>query len=88
MAGLIPLFISEEEEDSLARERVFRDRSDPLDCYDDLELVQRFRFSRSAILKITKLIENKLNSTDRSHAAHPHVQVCVLYNFLLRVRFK
>ena len=88
MAGLIPLFISEEEEDSLARERVFRDRSDPLDCYDDLELVQRFRFSRSAILKITKLIENKLNSTDRSHAAHPHVQVCVALQFFASGTFQ
>ena len=58
MAGLIPLFISEEEENSFDRERVFKDRSDPLDCYDDLELVQRFRFSRSAILTITKLIES------------------------------
>ena len=40
MAGLIPIFLSEEQEDCLARERVFRDRSNPLDCYDDLELVQ------------------------------------------------
>ena len=80
MAGLIPLFISEQEQqESLDRERIFRDRNDPFDFYDDLELVQRFRFSisRSAILKITELIQNHLNSTDRSHAAHSHVQVCV-----------
>ena len=70
MAGLIPLFMSEEEEMSLARERTFRDRRDPLEFYNDLELVQRYRFSRTAILKITELIENFLNSTDRSHAAH------------------
>ena len=78
MAGLNPLFISErEQQESLDRERVFRNRSDPLDFYKDLELVQRFLFSRSAILKITELIQNHLNSTDRSHSAHPHVQVCV-----------
>ena len=89
MAGLIPLFISEQEQqESLDRERVFRDRSDPLDFYDDLELVQRFRFSRSAILKITELIQNHLNSTDRSHAAHPHVQVCVALQFLASVTFQ
>ena len=50
MAGLIPLFLSAEEQECLARERVFRDRSNPLDCYDNLELVQRFRFSRLTIL--------------------------------------
>ena len=77
MAGLIPLFSAEEQENFLARERVFRDRSNPLDCYDDLELVQRFRFSRLSILKIAELIQGDLNSTDRFHAAHPHLQVCV-----------
>ena len=42
MAGTIPLFLAEDEENSsMARQRVFRDRTDPLDCYDDLELVQR-----------------------------------------------
>ena len=40
MAGMIPLFLAEDEENSsMARQRVFRDRTDPLDCYDDLELV-------------------------------------------------
>ena len=43
-----PLFLADDSVDSLARERVFRERSDPLDCYSDLELVQRYRFSRSA----------------------------------------
>ena len=38
MAGMIPLFLAEESEESLARERVFRDRNDPLEFYNDLEL--------------------------------------------------
>ena len=43
MAGMIPLLLAEDEENSsMARQRVFRDRTDPLDCYDDLELAQRF----------------------------------------------
>ena len=86
---MIPLFIAEESEESLARERVFRDRNDPLKFYNDLELVQRFRFSRSAILRITEFIFDRLNSTaDRSHAAHPHVQVGVALQFLLLVPFR
>ena len=79
MAGMVPLFLAEDEENisSMARERVFRDRTDPLDCYDDLELVQRFRFYRSSISIITELIAPHLNSTERSHAAPPHLQVFV-----------
>ena len=45
-----------------------------MDWYDDLELVQRFRFSRLAILKITELLQDHLNSTDRSHVTLPHLQ--------------
>ena len=74
MTGLIPLFLSEEQENCLARERVIRDRRNLLDCYDDVELVLRFRFSRLAILKITELIQDHLNSTDGSYAPHPHLQ--------------
>ena len=37
MAQMIPLFLAEEENSSsMARQRVFRDLNDPLDCYDDL----------------------------------------------------
>ena len=88
MAGLIPLFLSAKEQESLARERVFGYRSNPLDCYDDLELVQRFRCYRLAILKITELIQDRLNSTDRSYAAHPHLQVCVALQFFASGTFQ
>ena len=83
MAQMISLFLAEEEENSLsmARQRIFRELTDPLDCYDDLELVQRFRFSRSSISRITELIAHRLNFTDRSHAAPPHLQVCVALQF-------
>ena len=67
---------------------MFRDRNDPLELYNDLELVQRFRFSRSAILRITEFIFDRLNSTDRSHAAHPHVQVCVALQFFASGTFQ
>ena len=87
MAGLIPLFLSEEQEKCLARERVFRDRSNPLDCYD-LELVQRFHFSRLTILEITELIQDHLNSTDISYAAHPHIQVCVALQYFASCIFQ
>ena len=89
MAGMIPPFLAEDEENSsMARQRVFRDGTDPLDCYDDLELVQRFRFSRSSISRITGLIVTHLNSTERSHAADPHLQVCVSLQFFASGTFQ
>ena len=72
----------------MAREQVFRDRTDPLNCYDDLELVQRFRFSRSSISIITELIAPHLNSAERSHAAPPHLQVCVALQFVASGNFQ
>ena len=77
MAQMIPLFLAKEENSSsMARQRVFGDLNDPLDCYDDLELVRRFRFSRVSISQITELMANYLNFTKRSYAASPHLQVC------------
>ena len=72
----------------VSRSRVFRDRSDPLEFYDDLELMQCYRFSRSAILGITEIIVDHLNSTNRFHAAHPHVQVCVPSQFFASGTFQ
>ena len=90
MAQMIPLFLAEEEEtsSSMARQRVFRDLNDPLDCYDDLELVRRFRFSRVSISQIIELIANYLNFTERSYAASPHLQVCVALQFFASGTFQ
>ena len=35
---------------NLRRNRVFRDRKNPLDMYDDVELYDKFRFRRHDIL--------------------------------------
>ena len=89
MAQMIPLFLAEEEtSSSMARQRVFRDLNDPLDCYDDLELVRRFRFSRVSISQITELIANYLSFTERSYAASPHLQICVALQFFASGTFQ
>ena len=90
MAQMIPLFLAEDEENtsSLARQRVFRDLNDSLDCYDDLELVLRFRFSKASISQITELIANYLNFIERSYAASPHLQVCVALQFFASATFQ
>jgi hypothetical protein len=38
---------------AMRRERIFRDRTNPLEIYDDLELLEGFRFDRRTILQIT-----------------------------------
>ena len=89
MAQMIPLFLTKEENSSsMVRQRVFRDLNDPLDCYDDLELVRRFRFSRVSISLITKLIAHYLNLIERSYAASPHLQVCVALQFFASGTFQ
>ena len=37
---------------SIPRDRVLRDRTNPLDMYDDIELFQRFRFLRREPLEV------------------------------------
>ena len=82
MTQMIPLFLAEEENySSMERQRIFRDLTDPLYCYD-----QRYRLSISSISRITELMSHRLKFTDRSHAAVPHLQVCVALQFLLLER--
>ena len=42
----------------IRRDRVFRDRTNPLDMYDDIELFQRFRFPRRELLEVIDDFEN------------------------------
>ena len=48
---------------AMRRERICRDRTNPLEIYDYLELIERFRFNRRTILKITKLLQDDLESS-------------------------
>ena len=41
---------------AMRRKRIFRDRTIPLEMYDDLELIERLRFDRRTILQITRLL--------------------------------
>ena len=44
----------------MRKERIFRDRTNPLEMYDDLELIEKFRFDRRTILHINQLLEDDL----------------------------
>ena len=41
---------------ALRRERVFRDRTKPLNIYDDFELIDKYRFDRQSIIMICDML--------------------------------
>ena len=48
---------------ALRRERVFRDRTKPLDIYDDFELIDKYRFDRQSIMMICDMLQDDLESS-------------------------
>ena len=61
---------------AMGRERVFRDRNNPMDYMTDTELVQRFRFTRHSfedlVDQVAPMIERP---TGRSSAIPVHLQI-------------
>ena len=74
MAALLLAF---NQQRLLRRERVFRDRQNPLDCLSDEELISRYRFDRLTILHIVELVSAEISRpTSRGgHVIPPHIQV-------------
>ena len=67
---------------ALRRERVFRDRRNPLDHYDDAELVKRYRFSREGIMTITDIVAADVqHPTRRNYALLPYQQVLIALQY-------
>uniref|UniRef100_A0A914UQC5 Putative nuclease HARBI1 n=1 Tax=Plectus sambesii TaxID=2011161 RepID=A0A914UQC5_9BILA len=67
---------------ALRRERVFRDRGNPLDVLDDLQLYERFRLDRQGIMDITEMLDDVLRrATNRSQALAPSLQVLIALRF-------
>ena len=53
---------------SLARQRVFRDRLNPLDAYNDTEFISRYRITRGIFIQLhEKIVGSLLRYTIRSH---------------------
>ena len=58
------------------RERVFRDRSNPLDTYNDQEMIKRYRFPRDTVLEIIDRVSPLVKRpTERSGAIPVSSQV-------------
>ena len=65
---------------ALRRERIFRDRSNPLDAYDDVDFVHRFRLRRHQVLNlIDQYAESEWGlKVARGHAVPNSLQVSTI----------
>ena len=66
--GRFRLFHAERR--ALRRERVFRDRTKPLDIYDDFELIDKYRFDRQSIMMICDMLQDDLESSTFRNRAY------------------
>ena len=66
----------------LARQRIFRDRRYPLEIYDDVDMYERYRFTRRGVMKLLDILEPHLQPpTMRSHAIDYRIQVFTALKF-------
>ena len=73
----------------LRRNRVFRDKLNPLDVYDDIELFERFRFGRIDILRIVEEIRADLSfGYRRKGYLSPELQVLTALRFFASGSFQ
>lgn len=67
---------------ALRRERLYRDRMNPLEKYDNVEIKRLFRFERENVLRITNDLQHIIeHSSKRNKALSPLHQVCVALRF-------
>lgn len=82
-------FILIQNRRQLRRERVFRDRNNPLDYMDDVDIIDKFRLPRFLILDLCGELRVHLEHlTGRSHAIPPSLQVMVALRFYASGNFQ
>ncbi|XP_061163868.1 putative nuclease HARBI1 [Saccostrea echinata] len=73
---------------SLRQQRVFRDRSQPLDSLNDSELISRYRFPRRVIFDMIDGVDEQLRPyTQRSHAIPTQLQVLCTLRYIAKADF-
>ncbi|KAJ8302567.1 hypothetical protein KUTeg_018963 [Tegillarca granosa] len=83
MAGIVHWFDELQYRRALRRERVFRDRTNLLDIYDDVELYYRFCLPRNRLINLINELGGELEHVTRRRRAIPvELQVIVALRFL------
>ena len=76
-------------ERAFRRERVIRDRSNPLDIYNDEELIERFRFCRRDLFVLIEELSPDLQFvSDRNAALPPSLQLLIALCFFANGAFQ
>ena len=86
MAAL--LFFQARQRRLLQRNRIFRDRTNPFDTYDDREVFRKFRFRRQHILELTRQVSAAITLANRGFTLTPLQQVLVTLRFLATSTFQ
>ena len=83
MAAIVHFFdIDLQYRRAMRRERLVRDRSNPLEVYDDVEILERFRFRRMDIWQMTDMLQYDLEyDTNVNQALQPIQQVMIALRF-------
>lgn len=67
----------------MRQERIFRDRTNPLDYEDDDTIISKFRLPRGVIFDLIDLLNADMPTrTRRTHAIHPSLQVMIALRYL------
>ena len=81
MAAIL-LHLQDQERNHLRRNRVFRDRTNPLDPYDDVDIKSRYRLTRQLIMDLYDLIGAELEpATMRNHAIPGMIQIFIALRY-------
>ena len=74
---------------SLARQRIFRDRLNPLDAYNDTEFIARYRLTKYIFVQLEEKIKTfSHRSTIRSHPIAASTQLAVALQFFATGSFQ
>ena len=81
--ALALFLIDIESSRNLARQRVFRDRLNPIDVYNDVEFISRYRVTKFIIVRVEEKVLTFLHRlTIRSHLIPATTQLAVALQFL------
>ena len=72
----------------LRRDRIFRDRTNPMDMFSESEFISRYRLSKATTCMVIDELRDQLQrQTRRNHTVTPEEQVFVFLRFLATGQF-
>ena len=76
------LLLRRKNKRDLWRERVFRDRTNPLETLDNVDLISRYRFPGRVIRELIDEVDPLVRRpTYKTHAIPTHIKVVNVYSF-------